>query len=536
MGDHSLASVTAALGETDAQPEESARAPVAEAAHDFRTSLGFRLVRASGLVAVGNVSSRLLALLTAVVCARLLTEIEFGAFGVVQSALNMFAIAASLNLGVGATRYVALYRAADVNRARAVARVLLSAGAACSVLTAGLMIWSAPWLARVWLGDASVTNPLRLASLQLWAIALYGLAVGVLNGAERFGLSSATSILQNLVILLGSVLLIPRFRTEGAIGAQAFGFASALALGLWYMRDLLRGLSWQTLLKDFRQEGPALAGFSFPVLLGALFIHPFSWMSLAIITRGRDGFKQVAFFTAADRCRLIMLFVTTFVATALFPILSAGHAKGAVDVGAAPRSLELALTGLGIMLLPLGALLAFGGPELMAAFGHSYQVNWSVLLPLVACAGVQAYLNTIGMGLLAHGKQWFALGQQMVYGFVVLTLTYILRRFGGTGLGLAHLITTLIVMAATIPFVRRFKTLSARAGTITVASTLAICLVCLVSWFCPATWRLPLAVPVTTLMLVLSAFFFTNKRERSGLRRLFTQREWSNWRRPDATN
>jgi O-antigen/teichoic acid export membrane protein len=396
------------------------------------------------------------------------------------------------------------------------------------------MIWAAPWLARIWLNDPSVTNPLRWAAVQLCAVALYGLVAGILNGAERFGLSSATSILQNLVILLGSVLLVPRFRTEGAIGAQACGFAIALALGLWCVRDLLGGLSWQTLLKDFREEGRALAAFSFPVLLGALFNHPFSWMSLAMITRGKDGFKQVAFFTAADRCRLIMIFVTTFVATALFPILSGGHPKGAAEIGAAPRSLELALTGLSILLLPLGALLAFGGPELMAAFGRSYEVHWSMLLPLVACAGVQAHLNTIGMGLLAHGKQWFAFAQQMVYGIVVLTLTYVFRKFGGTGLGLAHLITTLIVMAATIPFVRRFKTLSARAAKVTVASTLAICSVCLISWLCPATWRLLLAVPVTALALVLSALFFTNASERRGLRRLFTKGDFSSWRRADT--
>jgi O-antigen/teichoic acid export membrane protein len=303
-------------------------------------------------------------------------------------------------------------------------------------------------------------------------------------------------------------------------------------LGLWYVRDLLRGSSWQTLLTDFRREGPALAGFSFPVLLGALFIHPFSWMSLAIITRGKDGFVEAAYFTAANRCGLIMLFVTTLVATALFPILSGGHAKGPSELGAAPRSLELALSGLSILLLPLGALLAFGAPQIMAAFGRSYEVNWSVLLPLVAGAGVQAYLNTIGMGLLAHGKQWFALAQQMLYGFVVLTLTYILRGFQATGLGLAHLATALIVIAITIPAVRRFRILNARAAYVTVASTLAICLVCLISWLCPATWRLLLAVPVTALTLVLSALFFTNQRERSGLRRLFTESNFSSWRRP----
>lgn len=491
-----------------------------------KASVGMRLVRASGLIAFGNVSSRLIALLSAIVTARLLTEIEFGAFGVVQSALNMFAIAASLNLGVAATRYVALYRAADINRARAIVRVLLCAGAISSLLVALLMVGSAPWLAKSWLRDPSVTSPLRWAALQLCAVAGYGLVVGILNGAERFGLSSATSILQNAVILLSSLLLIPRFKAVGAIGAQAIGFAFALGLGLWSIRDLLGSLSWQALRNDFRQEGRALAAFCVPVLLGALFLHPFSWMSLAIITRRQEGFVEVAFFTAADRCRLIMLFIAAFVATAAFPLLSRAQAKDGPDAGIGPRSLELALSGSSVLLVPLSALLAFGGPQLMAAFGRSYQVNWSVLLPLIACAGAQAHLNTIGIALLAHGRQWFALGQQMVYGIGVLFLTFMLQNLGGAGLGLAHLISALVVISASVPFVMRLKALTPRAALITFASTATICLLCFFSWLCPAGWRLALTAPLTVTTFALSAFLLTSARERRSLLPLLSRSTW----------
>jgi O-antigen/teichoic acid export membrane protein len=494
-------------------------------ASDGKASVGMLLVRASGLVAFGNISSRLIALLTAIVTARLLTEIEFGAFGVVQGALNMFAIAASLNLGMGATRFVALHRAKDVNRARAVVRVFLSAGAISSVLTALLMIGAAPWLASVWLRDSSVTNPLRWAGLQLCMVAGYSLVVGILNGAERFGLSSVTSILQNVVILLSSVLLIPRFKTVGAIGAQACGFAIALVVGLWCIRDLLRGLRWQTIVKDFREEGPVLASFCLPVLLGALFIHPFSWMSLALITRGSRGFMEVAFFTAADRCRLIMLFVATFVVTALFPILSK-EVKGGSDVGAGSRSLELALVGSSILLVPLSAVLAFGGPQIMLAFGRSYEVNWSVLLPLIACAGAQAHLSTIGIALLAHGKQWLAFVQQVIYGFGVLTFSFLLRGLGGTGLGLAHLLISLILVALSVPILRSLKTLTIRAAVVTITSSASICLLCLLSWVCPLKWRAALTLPLAVLMLALSAFVFASASER---RRLFGLLRRSAW-------
>jgi O-antigen/teichoic acid export membrane protein len=490
-------------------------------------SIGFRLVRASGLVAFGNICSRLLALLAAVVSARLLTEIEYGAFGVVQSALNMFVIGASLTLGLGATRYVALYRASDENRARGVVIVVLSTGAISSILAALLMIGAAPWLAKAWLHDFSLTSPLRWAALQLCLVAGYSLVVGILYGTERFGLSSATSIVQNIVILLSSFLLIPRFKTIGAIGAQAFGFATALTLGLWCIRDFLRGLDWRGVVNSFREEGRVLARFCLPIVMGGLFIYPFSWMSLAVITRKENGFVEVAFFTAADRYRLIVLFVAGFIATALLPIQSKAQAKGGPDVGTGPRSLELALIGSSVLLVPLSAALAFGGPQIMSAFGRSYQVNWSVLLPVIAWAGAQAHFSTIGTALLAHGRTWLVFAEQMVYGISVLILTYVFRQLGSTGLGLAHLITTFGLVAASVPILTRLKALTTRAAIVTIASAAAICLLCFLAWLCPGEWRLALAVPIAGTALAISTFVFTTARERSSLRNVLGRSGWS---------
>ena len=278
-------------------------------------------------------------------------------------------------------------------------------------------------------------------------------------------------------------------------------------------------------MKDFREEGRVLASFCFPVLLGALFLHPFSWMSLALITRGPQGFMEVAFFTAADRCRLILLFVATFIVTALFPILSK-EVKGGSDVGAGSRSLELALVGSSILLVPLSAALAFGGPQIMLVFGRSYEVNWSVLLPLIACAGAQAHLGTIGIALLAHGKQWLAFVQQVIYGFGVLTFSFLLQGLGGTGLGLAHLLISLILVVLSVPILRGLKTLTIRAAVVTITSSATICLLCLLSWVCPPKWRSALTLPLAVVTLALSVIVFATASERRTLFGLLRRSTW----------
>ena len=501
----------------------------ASANRSERISIGPSLIRGSAFVAVGNICSRIIALLTAIFTARLLTAVEYGAFGVVQGALNMFAIAASLNLGVAATRYVALYRLTAPERAQAIVRVMICFVVVSTVVAAGLMDGAAPWLARTWLRDASVTNPLRWASLQLCAVSGFSLVLGILNGAERFGKSSAMSILQNLVILFSSLLLIPKFKTIGAIGGQAFGFGFALLVGVWWIRDLWRGLNWRGLHHDFLREVRPLLAFCVPVLFGALFLHPFSWICLAIISRRENGFIEVAYFTAADRCRLVVLFVATFVGTALLPILSRALAHQSADEESASRSLELALIGSSILLVPLAVGLAFAGPQIMLAFGPKYQVNWSVLLPLIATAGAQAHLATIGTALLAHGRQWFALFQQMFYAFAVVLLTLLLPKLGipglggSTGLGLAHLLTTVTVLTVSVPIVTRFNALSHRAARTTMVSTTLICVFCLFSWLCPPEFRTAVALPLAAVTFLFSVMFFSDARERRELRMLATK-------------
>jgi O-antigen/teichoic acid export membrane protein len=492
-----------------------------------KPSVGLRLLRASGLVALGNILSRLIALLFIIICARFLSEVEFGAFGVVQGTLTMFSIAAGLALGMGATRFIALYRAIDLERVQGVVLVVLCVGTVSSTLAALALIFLAPWLAANWLYDVTLTSPLRWSAGQLWMASQYGLVAGLIAGTERFALLSLTSITQNLIILLVAFILIPLFNVIGAIGAQAVGFGCAVALGLWCIRDLFGKFNWSTLRQHFRDEGRLLLDFCLPQVIGGLFLYPSFWIALALITREEKGFVEVAYFTAADRYRLILLFIATFVGTALLPILTGEQARE--EEPGAGKGLELALIGSSILIVPLSAIIAFGGPEIMSLFGRSYRVNWSVLLPVIAWAGAGAHQSTIGMALLAHGRQWLHSIQQVLYGIIVILLTYMLRKSGGSGLALAHMLTMLMLLLIFLPILRYLKVLSLRSMLVIITSTCIICLLCTLAWLCPEQWRLALGVPVSILVLICSILVFTTRSERKRFSRLIKPSGWETW-------
>lgn len=486
------------------------------AAPEFQGSVAGRLFRASAVIAVGNVAGRLIAVVISIVSARLLLEQEFGALGAIQGTLSMFGITATLSLGMAATRYVALYRVTDPARARSLSHSVLAIGLVTSLLTALALVAAAPWLAASTLRSPGLVTPLRLAALQLLFVSLYGLIGGILTGVERFAASSAANILQNVCILLGSVLMIPAFRLNGAILAQALGCALSVLVGAWMVRDYLRGLRPGELARNLRRDARMLFSFCFPLVLGGLMIIPASWAAMTLIARQPNGFQELAFFTAADRFRMIVLFLAGFTVTALLPILSGEQAAKEGSLRSC-RSLELGISANTLLVLPVATAFAFAGPQIMAAFGKSYSLNWAVLLPVIAWATAGAIGSLIGTALLAAGKQWFLFSQQAVYGIGLVALTLALRRFGGAGLAFAHLAMVLVLVAGSVPVLRRMKDVNSRIAATLAGSVAGILLVCILAWFCPSGWRLSLSGPLTLAVAAICFFALFSRHERTRL-------------------
>jgi hypothetical protein len=207
--------------------------------------------------------------------------------------------------------------------------------------------------------------------------------------------------------------------------------------------------------------------------------------------------------------------------------LTGAHVKEGEEAGQGKRGLELALMGSSLLIVPASSVLALGGSEIMSLFGRSYQVNWSVLLPVIAWAAAGAHFTTIGTAFLAHGRQWFLFLQQMIYGGIVVLLTYALRNHGGAGLGLAHLVTSILLILLSIPVLRHLDVLTIRASGIIVTSIIMVCSVCGLAALCPQQWRLLLAIPSASIMFFISWFAFTTNEERADFRQLLTRRLWS---------
>src|SRR5579863_9001697 len=96
---------------------------------------GMRLARGAFWSLLGSVLSRAINLGGTVLVARLLGQESFGAIGIIQGTVGLFATLAGFGLGTAVTKYVAEHRRADP--ARAGGLMTLALGVSCAAGGAG---------------------------------------------------------------------------------------------------------------------------------------------------------------------------------------------------------------------------------------------------------------------------------------------------------------------------------------------------------------------------------------------------------------
>ena len=276
----------------------------------------------------GAVVSRGFMLAASVVCARLLGKEGFGALGMIQSTAGMFGIFAGLGLGLTATKFVAEFRRQDPAKA---GRILaLSASAAFifgSVITV-LLILLAPYLAKHVLATPQLAAPLAIGSGLVFFGAMNGAQTGALAGFEAFKTIARVNAFSGVASFPLIVLGVWRGGLQGAV----WGSVAALAIN-WALnnRALRRECASASISYEFascHRELGILHRFSLPAFLASIVVGPAIWVCNALLVHQPEGYAELGIYTAADKWRLLILFVPTSVFAMVLPVLSNLYGEG----------------------------------------------------------------------------------------------------------------------------------------------------------------------------------------------------------------
>jgi O-antigen/teichoic acid export membrane protein len=394
----------------------------------------------------GAVVSRGFLLAASIVCARFLGKDGFGALGMIQSTAGMFGIFAGLGLGLTATKYVAEFRGQDPEKAGRILALSASAAFVFGCLITVLLILLAPFLATKVLATAQLAGPLAVGSGLVFFGAMNGAQTGALAGLEAF----KTIARVNVISGVASFPLIVLGVWRGGLSGAVWGSVAALAIN-WALnnRALRRECATAEISYQFsscHRELSMLHRFSLPAFLASIVVGPAIWVCNALLVHQHGGYAELGIYTAADKWRLLILFVPTSVFTMVLPVLSnlygEGDDAGFQKVFRANLQLNASLGLLAALLIA-----AFAAP-IMAIYGNSFRGGRLVLIVLAFSALPEALNAILGQPLIAAQQMWWRFAFDVLLVAVLMTFAWILiPKWGARGLavsyGLAYAVTSL---------------------------------------------------------------------------------------------
>lgn len=404
----------------------------------LKSALGKRLTSGVAWTLAGTVIGRALNLTSSIIVARLLGRAAFGEFGILQSTVVALSILANFGLGPTATRHLAQFRGSDPERAGRILGLSTVFAGATGVVAVVLMFVLAPWVSSHALAAPHLSPFLRVAGLSLLLWALGAAQTGALTGLEAFRSTAWISVVSGIVRL---PIMIFGVRWWGLMGAVAGLVADASLQWLITHMALRRAFARTGIrmrLKGCLREWPVLWNFSLPMVLVSASMWAVNWGCNAILVNQPGGYLQMGLFTAANQWGVLITVMSGILGSAVLPVLS--QLSGDRDHERFKKVLRWSLLVGGGTTAFSGLFLSIFSSLIMRTYGPGFQEGAGVMVLLVWSAVLWEISRIIGRYGLSTGRLWTGFFVNLLWGGLVLGLTWKLAKYGAWGVALAQLI------------------------------------------------------------------------------------------------
>lgn len=405
-------------------------------------SVRARLASGTFWALFGAVVSQALALLAAVIVARLLGRQGFGELGILISTVGTFGILAGLGLGTTATKYVAELRTSDPTRAGRIMGLSVWAAVVAGALASLALFLLAPALAEGVINAPHLVNELRLSAGVLFFSALNGAQLGVLSGFESFKALAYLNVMRGALQFLLTLLGVWLFGLMGAVGALVAGNALACALYAVVVRREARRSAVKFAYRGTRSEWGILRTFALPAFMSTAMYTPVVWVGNAALANQPNGFAELGLFNAANQWRLAMMFLPTVLGQVAVPVLSNLH--GEARGGSYRKVLLGNLLVTFVVSLVVALVLVLASPLIMSAYGRDFSQGTPVLVLMLLSTVLSSTAGVIGFGIMSQGRMWHGFWLNLLWAAAFLLFVYLFLGSGAYGLALAYLLSYVV--------------------------------------------------------------------------------------------
>ena len=426
----------------------------------FGTHTRQRLARGAFWGGVAFAVSRGVSIVVSFLLARILGQVGFGEYGMINTTAGMIGGMAGLGIGTTVVKHIAEFKTSYPEKA---SRILaLSSGITwiSSLLYAGIVVALAPWIAARALAAPQLGPMLRISAFTMAFMVINGVQTSSLTGCEAFRTNTRLgiigSLLQSGLVLAGAW----RWGLSGAV----WGMAGAMLVTVWLTRRAVvrewRKFHLCLRWRDAAREWRVLLDFSLPTFLAGISVGPVLWGCNALLANQPGGYEELGIYNAANQWQQVIQFLPGLMGMALLPILSEKYGQGDRQ-GSFSVMWKMVKLVAGIV-LPLAILVSFLSPWIMRGYGESFvEGHWTVVLS-VATAALLAMMTPVGHLISASGRMWVGFWMNAGWGATMLVASWWMVRWGAEGLAAARLIAYVLHAVWTFGFVYAMKKRSGR--------------------------------------------------------------------------
>jgi O-antigen/teichoic acid export membrane protein len=407
-------------------------------------SLRARMARGALYSVAAGIATQMGALVSSVLCARLLGADAFGQLGIVRSTVLALSAFAGGGLGVVASRYVAEYRARDRERVGRVLGMVIGAALGASSMIALVAFGMAGPLAG-WVSSPELATPLRLGSMLLVTNVVQGVQVGLIVGFERFGALAVIGVVDGM---LNAALPAWGAYTCGLDGAVV-GYAASGAAGCLVKDTVIRRIAGASGIRmTFRgatRELHGLRAVGVPSALASLITQPAEWLSRLILARRGGAFTEVGIFSAAYSLGQLVTFLPGQISGLVTPMVS--NLLGSGDLERAGKVVAASQTVVLLAAVLAGLFMIGVSVPALAAFGSGF-TGGSAALVMMALAYIVFSPAQVSRAIfVATDRAWLHAGQTAVWALILVAAAYTWAPLGARGLALAYLVAYAVFTA-----------------------------------------------------------------------------------------
>ena len=286
------------------------------------SDVGKRMAKGAFWSFTGTAMAKFLVLVSGVICARILTQQQYGQFGIVRSTVNMFVVFGSAGLGMTATKYISQYRNGHEESISSIYQLTNGFALIAGIIVTSVIIAVSPVIAEKTLDSPELSTPLRLGALLLFMTVLNGAQNGTLTGLEDFrSIAMNTlwgSIAESVFMIVGALI----WGLNGAVAGYGVGFIVLYVSNRISIKKDFRRMGISVCRESFNKSDlQLLYKFSLPAALSLIVIPTAYWVIKTFLAR-ESGFEQVAVYEAADQWKIIIMFIPSSISRIVLPILS----------------------------------------------------------------------------------------------------------------------------------------------------------------------------------------------------------------------